>query len=1164
MLLKRIEILVKHLTYIIFSLLLLTLSPILSGFSTDHAALLAQLEEEISKGNKIALRDVGTLLDKDGASIEAHRILKKYTLFLNNEFNLGQSFGKKEFLKFFYDHVEEITFFYPAQVFFISAFQLKEIKHEIAPLPKNLKTQQTVQLRKLRNELNKAMSEKNETDISKYIKNVSNLNTQPAKEYLLDILQKKEFQKSKFKNKKECMVMICKSLQDYSTMETLTTLLDLTQQGHLPIEHAQPVLAHLTNHRLFEDKNIKKGVKRYRHLIDSLKTMESLRYVGYEKLFDFGKGIFPHPVDYYGRIVGLADEYPWMKKNALYDLLETEHPRSMLYLASDFYKNHRASQLQKKGDVPVISVKEYQDFIQEYTQLEIKVSDGKGNFIDPMNKLSNDFNAERVLDQNFLLYWMVHYNDFKWNDSYDLYINKNEILAQTESLEKLFRRLNSSNNEIAMSSYLQLTEGNPAEIMRLSDKYKQLLRSYNKTLPTIRHQYLEQLSALTDYCRSNNIDYLPSGKLKTKLDQLKGDLSEKERFKIENEIINTLQLDEVTALEYSACLLEGNQLFNFSIGRILDYYYSKNWNSVVDNDTQLRLFLKKTVLLKRIGTIGLCNAYLKKFEKNDPAIQARLKELLEIEPDNDIIYLIGELRTERLETSTDDMKDFLEDPTDFSKNDIKILPAPNKTIVERIVKRMETETDKEVLNKFLAYLRVDPQLEMIPLYFKLIDHPFVYQKKYDVEYTIGDLMVPLIEGVYDIRFVPTQKDKRYDTDKWRKMWKEDKKNHKQWHAQFFNQKIENLATAEKLKIKDLNSILNSEYFKTEHLPKCLEALKKVKPLRNIRRLKTAKKLSVKEHLKYFETFSFKYKDLDDISKLFVVDDANQLFNYLIDKSSKFEDASEQGTFWNSIFRQPWFSAFISDDKKLTAENKEILENIKTILQTYLEESDFLSEYEDQITHMNIDQLSLIGKSLREQLETSVKSTRDNATKALVQQSIIARVNYNDISTVLKLIDQFSSNENFKPLLFLQKDFGVPVFNLGDSKVRMELINDHGKLTEYEFYKKYLTQFGIDFLNKKGALDFQKIDRILQYEIVTPFAGGGGSTRDQFSYGIVKLLELHFKTRLGFHPKLNENQTFYSYSNNKRAEAWRTYLVENKLLIVNSKRSSSFNNVVKNK
>ena len=1136
----------------------------LSGNATDHAALLAQLEEEVSKGNKIALRDIGTLLDKKGASIEANRILKKHTLFLNKEFNINQSFGKKEFLKFFYDNVDEIVFFYPAQVFYISAFDVEDVKHEIVPLPKNLATQQTVQLRKLRNELNQAIAEKNESNIRKDLAKLAALNTQASKEYLLDILQKKAFQKSKFKNKNEFIIMLCTALQDYSTMETLTTLLEVTQQGHLPVEHAQPVLAHLTNHRLFEKENIKKGVKRYRHLIDSLKTMESIRYVGYEKLFDFGKNIFPHPVDYYGRIVGLTDAYPWMKKNALCDMLETEHPRSMLYLASDFYKNYGSTGMQKKGSAPAISAQKYQELIQEYTQLEIKMVDAKGKFGDPIEQLSAELNANRVLGQNFLLYWMAHHTDFKWNESYELYINKNEILAETENLEKLFRRLNSTNDEIAMKSYLQLTEGNPAEIVRLSDKYKQLLRSYNKTLPTIRHQYLEQLSALTDYCRSNNIAYVASEKLENKLDQLKEELSDKERFRLENVIINSLELSEVTALEYYACLAENNQSFNFSIGRILDYFYSKNWELIVNNDTQLRLFLKKTILFKQIGTIGTCNAYLNKFNKNDANIQTRIKELLEIEPDSDIIYLIGEIRTERLETSTDDMKEFLEDPTDFSKNDIKVLPVPNKAIVEDIVNRMQTEQDKKVLKNFLAYLRNEPKLEFVPLYFKLIDNQFVIQKKYDVEFTIADAIVIVIEGVYDMHFVPAEKNKRFDTDRWRAMWKKDKKNYKKWHAQFFNEKIEKLVSVEKLKYKDLNSIFGSPYFEAAHLPKCLEALKKIRPLKNIRRIKTPEKLSVKEHLKYFEGFDLGYKDLDNIPKLFEVDDASQLFNYLVERTSKFETSSELGTFWNSIFRQPWFSAFISDDKKMTSENKEALQNIKIILESYLEESDFLSEYEDQVTHMNIDQLTLMGKSLKEQLELSIKSNRDQVTKALVQQSIVARTSYQDIGIVLKTIDQLSSSENFKPLLFLQKDFGIPVVNLDDSKVRTELINEHAKLSEYDFYKNNLLNFGLDFLNEKGKLDFEKIDNLLQYEIVTPFAGGGGSTRDQFTYGVIKLLELHFKTRLGFHEKLNENQTFYSYSSNKRADTWRKYLSDNNLVTVKTNLPPSFSDVMNKK
>jgi hypothetical protein len=60
----------------------------------------------------------------------------------------------------------------------------------------------------------------------------------------------------------------------------------------------------------------------------------------------------------------------------------------------------------------------------------------------------------------------------------------------------------------------------------------------------------------------------------------------------------------------------------------------------------------------------------------------------------------------------------------------------------------------------------------------------------------------------------------------------------------------------------------------------------------------------------------------------------------------------------------------------------------------------------------------------------------------------------------------------------------------------------------------------------------------------PFVGSGGKKRDYYTYGLIKLLEMHFQTRLGFHEKLNENQTFYTFNASKRANSWMQYLVKN--------------------
>ena len=68
----------------------------------------------------------------------------------------------------------------------------------------------------------------------------------------------------------------------------------------------------------------------------------------------------------------------------------------------------------------------------------------------------------------------------------------------------------------------------------------------------------------------------------------------------------------------------------------------------------------------------------------------------------------------------------------------------------------------------------------------------------------------------------------------------------------------------------------------------------------------------------------------------------------------------------------------------------------------------------------------------------------------------------------------------------------------------------------------------------------------------------GGKRDYYTYGIIKVLELHFDDRLGFHQKLNESQTFYDFSSSKRAAAWIQYLEQQSLVNPGRQLPPSFN------
>lgn len=1116
--------------------------------------LLKQLESEVSKGNLIALRDLGTLLDKKSTSKEAQNIIKTYTLFLENELNWKQKIDRKTFLNFFYNHKNQIRFFHPARIFYIAALDVEKIDYEIESLPKNIQTQKTIALRKSINAFEKAIKEKNGKKAKQKLSLIIELNTREARQYLLKVLQEEVFQKSTLDGKINLIIKLSQALQNHPTKETLEEILINIQRGFLPFKEGKNILAHLTNHSMAEVDDAETSIEYFGNLLDSLETMENIRYMGYEKIFHFNRFIFPDDVDYFGRIVSLANDYPWMKKNAIHDLMKTENNRAYLYLAADFFKNHLANY--KNKTTPILSKKEYEDFFIESNQLNIKILGDNGKYKNIFKEIKSSGCKDATLKRNFLLYWLTHHEDFEWNQSYSLYLNKHETLEKTENLEKHFRRLVSSNDEAAMESFQQITVGAPAEVMNLSNKYRQLLRSYNKTLPNIRHLYLEQLAVLTDFCRNNDIQYEPSPRLRQKLEQLRGDIPASERYDLENRIINSLEIQEVTAVEYYACLFENNNSFTFSIGRILDYFYSQHWEVVVHNDTQLRLYLKKAALYKRIGTIGSCNVYLNKIESKSEELNTRLNDLLKVEPDDDIIFLIQLLLPKEKVVSNSDLREFIDNPIDFSKNDIRVLPLASNEDFQAIINKMKNETDVKVLKKYLSYLRANPVIRATPFYFQLIDNQTFITKKYNLPVNLCDVMVPIIEKAFNHHYKPEENNKPFATDKWRTLWKTDGKNFESWVDLFFEQKLKQLDFADKLKINIINDVFASKDFKPKYKTICLTALAKVKPLRDIRKLKTPEKLSVKTDLKYFEDFYFSYKDLDNIPRLFEVDDPTMMFDYLVKRTAEF-DETEVGNFWNDIFSQNWFLEFLNSNPDRITEIK----NIQTILLNYLEVSDVISESEEKITYLHISQIESIGKNLVSKLEESIQTQKEESTKALIQQSILARAEYNDIGKIINVIDLLSKGQNFNPNLFLQKDFGLPIFDLEDEKIRKEIITHHSKMKEYDFYKYYLKEFGVDFLTKKGKLDFEKIYDLLQYEIVAPFVGGGGSHRDQFTYGLIKLLELHFNTRLGFHVKLNENQTFYSFTSKKRAQVWRNYLIDNQLVKPNKSIPPSFNDVV---
>lgn len=1111
--------------------------------TVDYDVLLSQLEASARKGEKRSLRDLGSLLDKNSTKDRALNIIRKFSLFTQEEINLNKSISKSEFHHFYYNYEKEIQFSDILGVYLITPLEERKIKYEVQHL-NNKNLNGISPLKAIKRRMEEAISDKNQGVVIQQIELLGDLYTDDASIYMYEVSQELRSSSKKWSN--ELYQSLCKGLAQSRDIDCLSEILRLLSEKNIDAKFAMPQLVKLTNIEFKKAEiNSKNLIKTYQHYIDSLGTIEDMRAFGYAKLFNFQPRFFNHIVDYYGRILCFADGREWIIHNVTQDLIATRHPRSLFYLTALGYKNSFINKTPKR------TMHQMVQRISQLTNLKVGVENVKRTVDFDLNK-----NSERTTLENYLIYWASSYNDYEWDEGHESYVNKYNALEKTQNYEKLFRRLNSRNDSVAMASFAQLTEGDPSEIVALAEKYRQMFRSYNKSLPPFKYKYLEQLSALTQYCKKHKISYKPDKHLLKLLNKLYNEKDEVARYKLENKVINSIKLENITAVEYWGCINQDNEVSNYSLGRILDVFYSKNWDKIMASDSEIQLYLKKSLLLANIGVIGVCNNYLNKFNIDDPKVITKLNEIKAIEIDRQILNQILLLVSSNNDEETGGaLADFIENPASFNKRDIKILPPPNKTEFTQIVESIKTLNDNNAIKNLFYFLRLHPSIDQVPQLFELAQDTRVLHKKRGLELTIGDNVTPILENIYNFIFAEISKEKPLDIRPWNKKWKEDKNNYLKWADQFFTEKIIRLVSSPELSIDDINLITESPNYNESHKGACLVALSKVTPVKDIRRLSISPKLSLKDDLKHFEAFDFSHKVLDDIPKLFNLDDPSAMLNYLLDRSANYK-TEHKGSLFNNLFRYPWFTTYIHSGK---AKENEVL-IVKKILEGYLNESDYLSEFEEQATTLHLAQLENIGKPLNERILASFQLNVDNSSKAKVQETIISTISYQQIGEVAQHFSQLSETLGEEPWAFLRKDFGLPIFDLNSDKAYRAFLNHHKELSEYDFYVHYLKEFGVDFLTKKNELDYQKIYEILQFDAVTPFVAGGGGKRDYYTFGIIKILELKFKTSLGFHEKLNENQSFYSFSTAKRSNAWINYLIEQKLIKTDVALAPSFNQV----
>lgn len=188
-------------------------------------------------------------------------------------------------------------------------------------------------------------------------------------------------------------------------------------------------------------------------------------------------------------------------------------------------------------------------------------------------------------------------------------------------------------------------------------------------------------------------------------------------------------------------------------------------------------------------------------------------------------------------------------------------------------------------------------------------------------------------------------------------------------------------------------------------------------------------------------------------------------------------------------------------------------------------------------------------SIRHYAGLLVEKTAEDADDAYEVKGAISKVlssiNYKDIPGAVRALSPVPDSL-FDKKSFLERDFGLG-FSVTGYESLTSFLARYESMDEYQLYAYYVKEAGTDIMNDTGNLDYKKIYQVLKYDIVDALAGGGGSARNFSIYPIIKLLELHFKTTLGFSAKLCHNQGMWYCDTRERAICWIQFLRKKDLI-----------------
>jgi len=430
----------------------------------------------------------------------------------------------------------------------------------------------------------------------------------------------------------------------------------------------------------------------------------------------------------------------------------------------------------------------------------------------------------------------------------------------------------------------------------------------------------------------------------------------------------------------------------------------------------------------------------------------------------------------------------------IGSSELRYIKATSKHFTNKYITYFENKYSSKQKFRALEWVSVHMPKELLPFIVSLQSEDYLITSSQDIDVHVEEFANQIISN-YAINIFEKE-------EVWPKEYYNVFKN-------IFQRNVKELKNAEDVTIEAINDIVMSSFYSPGLRPLIIKALGQVKPARNVTR-----------------------NALNYLLKITDIQGNDEIMSFLIGHIKE-RGVEQAGRFFNSLFKKQWFTSYINDNNT----SAELKTEIQWLLTNYWETEEGLSAFEEEQTVLNIIKIELAGKPLSDKMDLILESFVDNEIKRQTIKKIVHELDYNSIALMLDYYDQVVELGGLELYNFIPNDFGIPIEDISDRTAMQQLSYDLRNTPQKQIYIKYLSKIGVDLMDHNGHLDTPKAYNIITQDLVRPFVGTGGSVRDIYVFGTIKLLEFEFNRTLGFHPKLNESQSFYKYTSKKRAIAW---------------------------